>query len=219
MLLANPPHRKAVHADPGATTSMLTTACQAFWASDRDVGTPGVGDETPTLHIKLYRNRHYADGTMKLLNGAMVGGLENTNATTNSIAYPQLGPLGMGCVFFKRRSSTSSSADAWFHPLGSGDPVKFGHAVYCKHDGDKKPIWTSVPPGCEKMELTTDNVSVTVTAPQGQLVFAQSAALDALEQALVRKGLARARAAAIRKALSGYGAWYPCDAAGCCRAV
>jgi hypothetical protein len=205
---------------PQSSAAQTATDCQHFWSTDRDTGPNGqaVGHDGSGVDINIYRNKNYIN--IDLSSGAMIGGLENTSATGNSQAYPQLGKHGRGCIFFKLLSSPKGAAAAWIQPYASRRTTKLRYALYCpNHPSGGKPIWTEVPTDCPMLALTVREVTVIVTPPQGRTVFAtQSAVLAALRVEL-RKKFAPSAVAAIFHVIAANGAWYPCDANGCCRAA
>jgi len=205
---------------PQTSAAQKPTDCQEFWNTLRDTGPNGqaVGHDGSGVDINIYRNRNYAG--IDLSSGAMIGGLENTSTTGNSQAYPQLGKHGRGCIFFQRLSSTTSAAAAWMHPYGRHTNSKLRYALYCPdHPSTGKPIWAKVPPECPMLLVTRGETTIRVIPPQGQTFFATEAdALRALRVEL-RKAFGPINGAVIFKVLDVNGAWYPCDANGCCRAA
>jgi hypothetical protein len=205
---------------PQSSAAQTPTKCQQFWRTDRDTGPNGqaVGLDASGVNINIYRNRNYA--AITLSSGAMIGGLENTSATGNSQAYPQLGKHGKGCIFFQLLNSSTNASAAWMHPYGSRTNSQLRYALYCpNHPSMGKPIWTTVPTDCPMLVLTVRKATVTLRPPQGQTVFATQADALAALRLVLRKKFGAIPGAVIFHVIAVDGAWYPCDSNGCCRAA
>jgi len=220
VLLASQTHASAVRSAAGARGSVPASKCEEFWGGDRDQTGKGKGP-----HLILYRNRRAVPGTsMDLLKGEMIGALENTSTIKDDPVYrTKLGRKnlankvrGKGCISFKLTSPPTTNASAWFHPRASDDSIPLDYALYCPNHPGKVPDYKPTPVGCTKVIVSHRGISATVLLrPVAQAVT--TADKQALEEQLMQFE-PNERVVIVRMLTTASGAWFPCDASGCCRA-
>jgi len=162
--------------------------------------------------VFLYRNRRYNSGTMDLSKGEMIGGIENASPAASRI-YPKL-PRGNGqaCIFFSYQAANDFAA-AEFHPF-NGAKVKLDSALYCPNHPGSIPEWSETPADCNTVSLTMGGISIRLTVPKGTAFVSNVGVLTSqLKTKFKQRDIPT-----IIKALTAEGAWFPCEANGCCRA-